>query len=125
MPALESNVITIVSDHTAGDPMQENVVWTYLSTTEIAQQLADLGTPVSADTVRGVLAELGFVQRQAEKTKALGDAPQRNEQFKIIARWKRRFQLSPNPIISMDTKKKGLLPRGKGLVHRRQRRLRP
>jgi hypothetical protein len=109
MPALESNVIEVVSDHTAGDPMQEGIVWTFLSSMEIAGQLAELGTPIGVETVRSVLDDLGFVQRQAEKTKTMGDAPRRNEQFENIARWKRWFRWSPNPIISMDTKKKELL----------------
>src|SRR5437762_13377420 len=46
MPALEDNFIEVVSDHTAGDPQREEVVWTYLSSTEIAQRLERLGTPV-------------------------------------------------------------------------------
>ena len=35
-PGLEENLRQVVADHTAGDPMREDVVWTYLSSTEIA-----------------------------------------------------------------------------------------
>jgi hypothetical protein len=108
-PGLEKNLRQVVSDHTAGDPMRKDVVWTYLSSTEIARQLDQLGTPVGSDTVRSLLGDLGFHKRQAEKTKAMGNTPFRNEQFENIARLKQQYLDSPNPIISMDTKKKELL----------------
>jgi hypothetical protein len=108
-PGLEDNLRQVVADHTAGDPMREDVVWTYLSSTEIAGQLERLGTPIGPDTVRRLLEELGFHKRQAEKTKTMGDTPFRNEQFENIAQLKQRYVHSPNPIISMDTKKKELL----------------
>lgn len=106
---LEENLRQVVADHTAGDPMHENVVWTYLSSTEIAQRLDRLGTPVCPDTARSLLKEFGFRKRQSEKTKAMGNTPFRNEQFENIARLKQQYLDSPNPIISMDTKKKELL----------------
>jgi hypothetical protein len=108
-PLLEKNLRRVVADHTAGDPMREDVVWTHLSSTEIARHLQRLGTPVGPDTVRSLLEELGFRKRQAKKTKTMGEAPCRNEQFENIARLKRQYLRSPNPIISMDTKKKELL----------------
>jgi len=103
---LAENLREIVRDHTAGDPMQEEVVWTYLSPPEIAEQLAARGTPVCADTVRNLLDELGFVQRKAQKRLAMGATPFRNEQFGKIARLKAKYLDSDNPIVSMDTKKK-------------------
>jgi hypothetical protein len=109
MPALEDNFVEVVGDHTAGDPLHEEVFWTYLSSTEIARRLAELGTPVCPDTVRGLLVDFGFHKRQAEKTKTMGEAPCRNEQFENIARLKQQYLDSPNPILSMDTKKKELL----------------
>ena len=69
---LEENLRKVVRDHTAGDPMREEAVWTYLSPPEIAAQLADRGTPVCADTVRNLLDELGFVQRKAQKRLSMG-----------------------------------------------------
>lgn len=108
-PGLEENLRQVVADHTAGDPMREDVIWTCLSSTEIAGQLEQRGTPIGADTVRRLLGELGFRKRQAEKRKTMGEVPFRNEQFENIARLKHRYLRSPNPIISMDTKKKELL----------------
>ena len=90
--------------------MQEDVYWTYLTAPQIADELAERGTPVSADTVRGLLEEFGFHKRQAEKTRTLAEVPHRDEQFEKIARLKERYAASPhNPIISMDTKKKEFL----------------
>jgi hypothetical protein len=109
MPRLESNLRQVVSHHTAGDPMREDVIWTYLSAPEIAEQLAGLGTPVGCDTVRALLEELGFSKRQAEKRKTMGETPFRNEQFENIARLKEEYFDSPHPVISMDTKKKEFL----------------
>jgi hypothetical protein len=109
MPALEDNLVELVSDHTAGDPMREEVIWTYLSSTEIAHGLGNMGTPVCPDTVRSLLEEFGFAKRQAEKTKTMGEVPDRNQQFENIAWLKAQYLDSPNPVISMDTKKKELL----------------
>ena len=109
MPPLVDNFKQIVHDHTAGDPMREDVLWTYLSSTEIAEHLDRLGTPVSTDTVRRLLSEQGFAKRRAEKIKVMGDVPFRDEQFKNIAGLKKQYVRAGNPIISMDTKKKELL----------------
>jgi hypothetical protein len=89
--------------------MDEDVVWTYLTPGEIAEELAARGTPVCADTVRDLLEEEGYVQRQAQKRLSMGATPFRNEQFENIARLKAEYLDSPNPIVSMDTKKKELL----------------
>jgi hypothetical protein len=106
MPGLEDNLLEIVCDHTAGDPMREDVTWTYLSTTEIAQQLDERRTPVSNDTVRSLLKAFGFSRRQAEKTKVMGTVEFRNEQFENIAWLQQQYFAAGNPVISMDTKKK-------------------
>ena len=109
MAELEDNLLEVVCDHMAGDPMREDVTWTYLSTTEIAQQLDERGTPVSTDTVRSLLKSLGFSRRQAEKTKVMGVVEFRNEQFENIAALQQEYLAAGNPVISMDTKKKELL----------------
>jgi hypothetical protein len=103
---LEDNFVEIVCEHTAGDPMREDVVWTYLTPPQIACELAERGTPICDDTVRNLLDEYGFHRRKAEKTKTKDDVPHRNEQFKNITRLKQEYLDSANPIISMDSKKK-------------------
>lgn len=106
---LEENFLQIVDGHTAGDPMREDVVWTCLSRTEISHRLAKMGTAVGRDTVGRLLKEFGFRKRKPEKTKVMGETPNRNEQFEIIAALKQEFFDSPNPVISIDTKKKELM----------------
>ncbi len=86
--------------------MRDDVVWTYLTQQEIADELADLGTPVSTPTVQGLLDLFEFVKRKAQKTLSMGQCPDRNEQFEYIAKLKGEYLESDNPIISMDTKKK-------------------
>ena len=103
---LEDNLREVVREHTAGDPMQEEVIWTYLSPPEIAEQLEARGTPVCAETVRDLLDEQGFVQRKAQRRLSMGATPFRNEQFEKIARLKAEYLDSDNPILSMDSKKK-------------------
>jgi hypothetical protein len=93
----------------AGDPDDEELIWTYLSTTEIADQLADLGTPVCRHTVAGLLDNFGLSQRKIQKAKTMGHVEHRDEQFQIIARRTREYEHSPNPIVSMDTKRKEFL----------------
>ena len=109
MPELEGNFREVVEDHTAGDPQQEGVVWTYLTPREIAEGLADLGTPVCVDTARELMAEFGFVRRQAQKKLAMGASPYRNAQFENIGYLKADYFDSDDPILSMDTKKKEVL----------------
>jgi hypothetical protein len=106
MPALESNVIQVLADFTAGDPSVPEVVWTYLTPEEISEELAMAGTPVGTDTVRRILDDFGFVQRKAQKYLAMGASPDRDAQFQRIAAHKAEYQASGNPILSMDAKKK-------------------
>ncbi|MDX1963285.1 MAG: ISAzo13 family transposase [Pirellulales bacterium] len=109
IPGLEDNFVAIVSQHTAGDPMQEDVIWTSLSTAEIARRLAELGTPVCPETVGTLLKEYHLGKRQLEKSRVMDEDPDRNEQFEQIAELRQEYEDSPNPIISMDTKKKEFL----------------
>lgn len=66
--------------------MQEEVRWTNLTLGEIAQCLGDCGTPVSVPVVKQLLAKHHYVKRQAQKRQALGQHPQRDQQFHNIAR---------------------------------------
>jgi len=47
-----------------------------------------------------------YRRRQAQKTRATGSHPQRNEQFENIQRWRQQYQAVGNPVLSMDTPKK-------------------
>lgn len=106
---MEENFQRAIRDHTAGDPMRQEVLWTDLTYEQIADHLTEAGTPVSVPVVKQLLDKYDYVSRKAQKSKAMGGHPDRNQQFENIARLKREYLLSDNPILSMDTKKKELL----------------
>jgi hypothetical protein len=109
-PGLVDAVEVIVAEHTAGSPVDENILWTNRSPREIAQELQEEGFSACAETVRRILTdELGLGFRQAEKEEALRQFAFRNEQFEHIASRRRWYQLFNWPILSIDTKKKELL----------------
>ena len=109
MPRLEENFLRVLRDYTAGDPMREGVRWTNLTRAEIAQRLKEAGTPVSVTVVKQLLRKYRYVQRKAQKSQAMGQHADRNQQFENIARIKQQYLESDNPILSIDTKKKELL----------------
>jgi hypothetical protein len=106
---LEENFLRVLNDHTAGDPMRQEVRWTDLTYEQIAEHLAEAGTPVSVPVVKQLLRRYGYVKRKAQKSKAMGQHPDRNQQFENIARLKQEYLDSGNPILSIDTKKKELV----------------
>jgi hypothetical protein len=84
-------------------------LWTNLTLAEIAQRLGERGTTVSVTVVRQLLARHGYVRRKAQKRLSLKQHKDRDQQFRTIARLRAEYEASPNPILSMDTKKKELL----------------
>ena len=67
-PNIDSAFLAVVANHTAGDPMDQNVRWTNLTHLEIAQRLNDdHGIMVSETVVRQLLKKHDFVRRKAQK----------------------------------------------------------
>jgi hypothetical protein len=91
--------------HTAGDP-EEAFVCTDFSPAQLAEQVGDLGTPVSAHLVRTWLAQEGWALHEIAKEIAGGQSPDREEQFQRIATVKADYLAAGNPVFSMDTKAK-------------------
>ena len=89
--------------------MRQEVRWTDLTYEQIAGHLAEAGTQVSVPVVKQLLKKHGYVTRKAQKSRAMGSHPDRNRQFENIARLKREYLVSDDPIVSMDTKKKELI----------------
>jgi hypothetical protein len=89
--------------------MRQEVRWTDLTYEQIAEHLAEAGTPVSVPVVKQLLRKHGYVTRKAQKSRTMGSHPDRNRQFENIARLKLEYLGSDNPIVSMDTKKKELI----------------
>lgn len=108
-PQVESHFKQVLADHTAGDPMKPDVLWTNLSMQAIADRMARLGTPIGPDLVGELLDHFKMGRRQALKNVTMGQTPERNAQFETIAFYRNVFLDSPNPILSVDTKKRELL----------------
>src|SRR5436305_5671488 len=89
--------------------MRQEVRWTDLNYEQTAGHLAEAGTKVSVPVVKQLLKKHGYVTRKAQKSKAMGSHPDRNRQFENIARLKREYLASDDPIVSMDTKNTELI----------------
>lgn len=104
---LESAFLRVIENHTAGSPTDESIKWTHLTRQQIADLLSsEEGINISVTVVDQLLEKHNFRRRQANKTKATGEHPQRNEQFENINRLVERYNSEGNPVMSMDTKKK-------------------
>jgi hypothetical protein len=108
------NFHAVLKDHTAGSPMEEEVIWTNLTATDIAARLADCGTPVSVHIVEQLLDAHDYHRRKAQKAQAMGANQDRDAQFQNIARLTQEFLDAGDPVLSMDTKKRELI----GLFYR-------
>ncbi len=104
---IDQQVLDVLKNHTAGDPMREDVLWTNLTNRQIVERLAgDHSLQVSTTVIRQVLKKHNFRIRKAQKKETMKKVPHRNEQFENIARLRGEYEAAGNPIISMDTKKK-------------------
>ena len=109
-PGIDEKFLDVIKNHTAGDPMDETVVWTDLRPWQIAKLLEqEYEIKVSKTVIRKLLKKHNYRRRQAQKKKTMKEVPNRNEQFENIARQIAEYEASDNPIISIDTKKKEYL----------------
>jgi len=98
----------LVEDTTAGDPIT-GWRWTRKSTRSLAKALRRLGYRIGAGSVGRLLKAKKYSLRTNRKRLARTHEPERDRQFRHIARQRRRFQRQGNPAISIDTKKKELV----------------
>lgn len=103
------NFLTVLREHTAGDPLREEVKWTNLSRRQISRQLEELGTPAGKNVVSRLLHEHGYRRRKPQKKRTMGQHAERNAQFEKIAELKQAYLDAGKPVLSIDTKKKELL----------------
>lgn len=107
-PELTKKLKSLVDPTTRGDPMSP-LLWTCLSTTNLADALTGQGHTVSPRTVGRLLNEDGYSLQSNRKTKEGTSHPDRNAQFEFINAKVKKFQRSGQPVISVDTKKKELI----------------
>ena len=107
-PELKNNLIKILEETTAGDPMSA-LRWTSKSLTKITDTLIDQGFTVSRQTVHGMIKAEGYSLRGNLKTIEGKQHPDRDIQFKYINDKCAEFFLEEAPVLSVDTKKKELV----------------
>jgi hypothetical protein len=104
VPALE----TLLAPETAGGPMGRRAKGKRSSLRHLSAALAAAGHPASRLTVARLLRQLGYSPKvNARRTEARSSPPERDAQFQHIAEQRAQFQAAGEPIISVDTKKKG------------------
>ena len=109
-PDIDAQFLAVLQESTAGDPMDDQVIWTDLTPQAIADLLADQHqVRVSKSVVRKLLQKHHYRRRKAQKKQTLKTVPHRNAQFGKIEALKAEFRAAGNPIISFDTKKKEYL----------------
>ena len=101
--------LSILKEHTAGDPMDEKVKWTNLTKADIAAELTKKGFKVSRNIVKKLLKKHDYVKRKPFKNLAAGSHVNRNAQFERIAELRASYEAAGNPVVSVDTKKKELI----------------
>jgi hypothetical protein len=105
-PNIHQVFLEIVSNHTAGCPLNETIKWTYLSQSEIKEKLAQRGIKVSVFTVRTLLKIHKYKRRKMEKCKTIKQVEDRDKQFKNIEQICEQYRQEKQAIISIDSKKK-------------------
>lgn len=65
---LDETFLLVVGEHTAGDPMDGEVRWTYLTPAQIAQEMTEqYGLPISKTLARRLLKKHHYCRRQTQK----------------------------------------------------------
>jgi hypothetical protein len=109
-PRLVDRLQQVVAGHTAGSPVEPDRLWTNRSPRELAVELCEQGSPVSANTVSRLLRdELGLSRRALAKTLPTGASEDRAAQFERMLHWRNKFLQKGWAVLSIDTKKKELL----------------
>jgi len=86
-------------------------VFTDLSPATLSEELAEMGTPVSDETIRDWMNDEGLKLRKISKVLAGGSSPDRNAQFERIGELIDQYTTAGNPWFSVDTKAKERLGR--------------
>lgn len=109
-PNIDEQFLNVLKEHTAGDPMDEKVVWTDLTPDEISKLLEqDHRVKVSKSVIKKLLQKHNYRRRKAQKKQTMKNVAHRDEQFQNIQVQVAEFKAQGNPIISFDTKKKEAL----------------
>jgi len=107
-PALVDTLEALIDAQTRGDP-ESPLRWICASTRAIADELRRQHHGVSHTTVAQLLHGLDYSLQSNRKSQEGTDHPDRDAQFRHIARAVKRSLARGSPVISVDTKKKELI----------------
>jgi hypothetical protein len=110
-------LISLLEFRTAGDPDEEDLIFTDLKPPQLSAELSKLGTPVSPQPIAQWLHQAGVRLRKIAKTVAGGESSDRDNQFEHISELIEQYEYEGNPWFSIDTKAKEHL----GMLYRKGR----
>jgi len=109
-PALLDTLLALVLPSERGDPMSP-LRWTVKSLRRLAAELRARGHGISHTVVGELLKQQGFSLQANRKTREGNSHPDRDAQFAHIDACVSQALAERQPVISVDTKKKGVLQR--------------
>jgi hypothetical protein len=95
----------LLADTVAGDPVS-GLKWTHRSLRKLQKALRRRGYPLARGTIARLLSELGFSLKTCRKQRAGIQDPDRDRQFRYLARMRKLYLGKGLPVLSVDTKKK-------------------
>lgn len=95
----------LLQDTVAGDPVS-GLKWTYRSLRKLHNALRRRGLRLALATIARLLRDLGFSLKTCRKQQAGRQDPDRDRQFRHIAKMRKLYLGKGLPVISVDTKKK-------------------
>jgi Rhodopirellula transposase DDE domain len=98
----------LLKDTVAGDPVT-GLKWTHRSLRKLQKALRRRGIRLAPATIARLLDDKGFSLRTCRKQQAGIQDPDRDQQFRYIARLRKLYLGKGLPVISVDTKKKELI----------------
>ncbi len=107
-PNILEKLEALVDPVTRGDP-RSPLRWTCKSTRHLSQELGRKGYSISNVTVADLLHRLDYSLQANAKTLEGASHPDRDAQFQYINSRVKGFLRRPQPVISVDTKKKELV----------------
>jgi transposase len=107
-PGVEKALERLVDPVTRGDP-ESPLRWTCKGRAKLAAALSEQGWRVSSTSVGRMLNNLGYRPQSVRKRNEGASHPDRNAQFEHINTTADAYLSQGQPVISVDTKKKGLV----------------
>jgi hypothetical protein len=95
----------LLEDTVAGDPIS-GLKWTHRSLRKLQKALRRRGIRLARGTIARLLRKLGFSLKTCRKQQAGIQDPDRDRQFRYIARMRKLYLSKGWPVISVDAKKK-------------------